>query len=94
MAKIIHERTAADIEGDVVLLIGMWINRFFRVDQWIWALRAMLQMLKELSRQKDSGLNGRSFSGSTIPVRINCRASSRSRLNPRTTFEKTCAYGS
>lgn len=58
MAKIIHERTAADIEGDVVLLIGMWINRFLRVDQWIWALRAMLQMLKELSREEDSGLLG------------------------------------
>lgn len=49
MAKIIGERMAAQIEGDfVVFLIGMKINKLWKVGKWMPTARAMGMMLKEL----------------------------------------------
>ncbi|MEU1710774.1 DUF4188 domain-containing protein [Streptomyces sp. NPDC005706] len=53
-------RTTAAAEGDVVvLLIGMRINRFWAVHQWLPVMLAMFRMLGELARDRDRGLLGR-----------------------------------
>ena len=49
MTEIIAERTTAKIEGDfVVFLIGMRINKLWKVQKWLPVARAMPKMLKEL----------------------------------------------
>ncbi|MEV6106559.1 DUF4188 domain-containing protein [Streptomyces sp. NPDC051940] len=56
-AKPVYERLTADARGDVVVfLIGMRINRFRSVRSWLPAFRAMPRMLRELSRDPESGL--------------------------------------
>ncbi|WP_069815029.1 DUF4188 domain-containing protein [Streptomyces sp. TP-A0874] len=58
-AKPIPGRTTAAAAGEVVVfLVGMRINRFWAVHRWLPVLRAMPPMLKELSRDEDSGLLG------------------------------------
>lgn len=57
MAKIVKQRMAADAEGDfVVFLIGMRINRFWKVWKWWPVFMAMPRMLRELARTPGSGL--------------------------------------
>lgn len=58
-------RVTAAAEGEVVVfLIGMRINRWRAVRHWIPAFAAMSRMLRELSRDKGSGLLGyRLYSG-------------------------------
>uniref|UniRef100_A0AAU2VEJ8 DUF4188 domain-containing protein n=1 Tax=Streptomyces sp. NBC_00003 TaxID=2903608 RepID=A0AAU2VEJ8_9ACTN len=59
MAPKFGGRVTAAAEGDVVVfLIGMRINRWRAVRQWLPVLAAMPRMLKELSRDSDSGLLG------------------------------------
>jgi Domain of unknown function (DUF4188) len=49
----------AEIEGDfVVFLIGMRINRPWKLHKWIPVSLAMAPMLRELSRRKELGLLG------------------------------------
>lgn len=49
MTKIIGERMAAEIEGDfVVFLIGMKINKLWKIGKWLHSAKAMGAMLKEL----------------------------------------------
>ncbi|KJY41987.1 hypothetical protein VR41_09800 [Streptomyces sp. NRRL B-1568] len=64
-APISGRRVTAAAEGDVVVfLIGMRINRWRAVRHWLPVLTAMPRMLKELSRDRDSGLLGhRALSG-------------------------------
>ncbi|MBY8344777.1 DUF4188 domain-containing protein [Streptomyces spinosirectus] len=58
-AKPVLGRTTADTEGDVVvLLIGMRVNRFWAVHQWLPVLLSMFRMLGELARDGDRGLLG------------------------------------
>ncbi|MEU9210367.1 DUF4188 domain-containing protein [Streptomyces sp. NPDC048415] len=58
-AKPIAGRTTAAAEGDaVVLLIGMRINHFWAVHQWVPVLLAMPRMIRELSRDRSRGLLG------------------------------------
>ncbi|MFD4867368.1 DUF4188 domain-containing protein [Streptomyces sp. NPDC058412] len=58
-AKPLPGRTTAAAEGDVVvLLIGMRINRFRAVHQWLPVVLAMPRMLRELARDKSRGLLG------------------------------------
>ncbi|MEU6555404.1 DUF4188 domain-containing protein [Streptomyces sp. NPDC046915] len=58
--RITAGRTTAAAEGDVVvLLIGMRVNRFWAVHQWVPVMRAMLRMLRELERAPERGLLGR-----------------------------------
>ena len=62
MTRVIDKRVTAEIEGDfVVFLIGMRINRFWRVDKWAPVFVAMPRMIKELERAPESGLLGASF---------------------------------
>jgi len=59
-AKPTLGRTTAAVEGDVVvLLIGMRVNHFWAVHQWLPVMLAMFRMLGELARDSDRGLLGR-----------------------------------
>ncbi|MFI0814145.1 DUF4188 domain-containing protein [Streptomyces sp. NPDC021098] len=58
-ADVIEGRMTADAEGEVtVFLIGMRINRFRALRSWWPVFTAMPRMLRELSRDKESGLLG------------------------------------
>jgi hypothetical protein len=59
MTNVIPSRMTHDYDGDlVVFLIGMRINRPWRLDLWLPVFFAMPAMLAELSKDKDSGLLG------------------------------------
>lgn len=56
MAKISKERLTAVPEGDFVLfLIGMRINNWFAIHQWLPVFAAMPKMLKELHINRQLG---------------------------------------
>lgn len=60
-AKPVPGRTTADAEGDVVvLLIGMRVNHFWAVHQWLPVMLSMFRMLGELARDADRGCWGAS----------------------------------
>ena len=65
MVEINAGRTTHSHDGSlVVFLIGMRVNKLSRPDLWLPAFGAMPRMLKELSRDPDSGLLGfRAFLG-------------------------------
>ena len=68
MAKIINERMAAQIEGDfVVFLIGMRINKLWKITKWLPPFLAMPRMIKELEKlpSEDTGFLGHNGIGST-----------------------------
>ena len=51
MVKIVNERVAAHIEGDfVVFLIGMRINKIWKITKWLPPFLAMPRMIKELEK--------------------------------------------
>ena len=53
MAEIIDRRISAKIDGDfVVFLIGMRINKLWKIWQWLPVALAMPRMLKELERTR------------------------------------------
>ena len=59
MQKIIAERMTAEIDGEfVVFLIGMRINRMWKIHKWLPAAMAMPRMLRELQSDPESGLLG------------------------------------
>ncbi len=59
MADVIGQRMTHQHSGElVVFLIGMRINRWWRVDQWLPVFLAMPKMLAELSRDSSSGFLG------------------------------------
>jgi|SRR6185436_7228039 Domain of unknown function (DUF4188) len=59
MTEVISGRMTHDYDGDlVVFLIGMRINKPWRLDLWLPVFTAMPAMLAELSKDKDSGLLG------------------------------------
>jgi hypothetical protein len=59
VAPVIERRVTAAIEGDfVVFLIGLRINRFWKVWKWLPIFLAMPRMLRELERSPESGLLG------------------------------------
>ena len=54
MTKTINRRMTVKLEGDfVVFLIGMRINKFWKIHQWLPVARAMPRMPDEL-RAKNS----------------------------------------
>jgi hypothetical protein len=56
---IVQRRVTAKIDGDfVVFLIGMRINRWWKVHKWLPIAVSMPQMLKELAANPDSGFLG------------------------------------
>ncbi|MFB7511085.1 DUF4188 domain-containing protein [Streptomyces broussonetiae] len=59
-AQPVSGRTTAAAEGDVVvLLIGMRVNHFWAVHQWLPVMLSMFRMLGELARDRSRGLLGR-----------------------------------
>jgi hypothetical protein len=59
VATVVKGRMTADLSGDfVVFLIGMRVNKPWKLHKWIPVARAMTPMLRTLSRQKDLGLLG------------------------------------
>jgi hypothetical protein len=59
MTRILDERVTAHIDGDfVVFLIGMRINKPWKVHKWLPVLRAMPKILKELEAAPESGFLG------------------------------------
>ncbi|MEQ6342043.1 MAG: DUF4188 domain-containing protein [Gammaproteobacteria bacterium] len=62
MSKINTHRMAAQIEGDfVVFLIGMRVNKFWKIHKWLPVAMAMTPMLKELLSNPESGLLGMQY---------------------------------
>ena len=71
MAETINERMTVNIEGDfVVFIIGMRINRFWKIHKWMPVAKAMAMMLQELSRKPESGFLGFQSYGGIPPVTI------------------------
>ncbi len=59
MKQIIPERMTVEMGGDfVVFLIGMRINKIWKVHQWLPVFLAMPRMIKELKANPDSGFLG------------------------------------
>lgn len=59
MAKVVRQRVTADIEGDfVVFLIGMRVNKVWKIHKWLPVFAAMPKMLAELAKNPDSGFLG------------------------------------
>ena len=59
MSKIFDQRMTAKIDGDfVVFLIGMRINKPWKVHKWWPVFMAMPRMLKELEKNPEIGLLG------------------------------------
>ena len=67
MASVIAERMSAKVDGEfVVFLIGMRINKPWRVHKWLPVFLAMPKMLKELKSNPASGLLGVESAGLTL----------------------------
>ena len=61
----------ANIEGDfVVFLIGMRINRLWKLHKWLPVAKAMPKMIKELSMKPESGFLGFQLFGGIPPVMV------------------------
>ena len=59
MTQITPHRMTATIDGDfVVFLIGMRINKPWKVHKWLPVFLAMPRMLKELGQRPESGFLG------------------------------------
>jgi hypothetical protein len=59
MGDVMEGRHTAAYDGElVVFLIGMRVNSLLKVREWLPVARAMGPMLRELSKDKDSGLLG------------------------------------
>src|SRR3954463_3600148 len=69
MSNTINQRMTAKLEGDfVVFLIGMRINRLWKLHKWIPVASAMPKMIKELSQKPESGFLGFQILGGIPPV--------------------------
>lgn len=59
MTRVVPKRVTARIEGDfVVFLIGMRINKPWKIHKWLPTLRAMFAMIAELEDHPESGFLG------------------------------------
>ena len=71
MPKTINQRMTVNLEGDfVVFLIGMRINRLWKIHKWLPVASAMPKMLKELSQKPESGFLGFQILGGIPPVTL------------------------
>jgi fumigallin biosynthesis monooxygenase-like protein len=59
MANVIVDRMTAQVDGEIVVfLIGMRINRFWKIHKWLPVALAMPRMLRELKGDPLSGFLG------------------------------------
>ncbi len=69
MAKTIPQRMAAHLDGEfVVFLIGMRINKPWKIHKWLPVLLAMPRMIRELERDSESGFLGHNGIGGKVIV--------------------------
>jgi hypothetical protein len=69
VAKIIDFRMTAEMEGEfVVFLIGMRINKPWKVHRWLPVFLAMPKMVKELEAHPESGFLGYNRPGGVFLV--------------------------
>ena len=62
MARVIANRMTADVDGDfVVFLIGMRINKPWKIHKWLPVFLAMPKMIRELEQRPESGFLGHIF---------------------------------
>ena len=67
MVTTIDKRMAAEMEGEfVVFLIGMRINKPWKLHKWLPVFFAMPRMIKELEAHPESGFLGHSGLGKII----------------------------
>ncbi|MCB1640081.1 MAG: DUF4188 domain-containing protein [Thiothrix sp.] len=67
MKKIYQQRMTAEMDGDFVLfLIGMRVNKPWKIHKWFPVFRAMPRMLKELDANPELGCLGHSSLGPVI----------------------------
>jgi hypothetical protein len=67
MSRIIPERMTAEIDGEfVVFLIGMRINKPWKIHKWLPVFLAMPRMLRELKAHPEVGFLGSMSAGMTI----------------------------
>lgn len=67
MAKVYAQRMSAEMDGEfVVFLIGMRVNKPWKIHKWLPVFLAMPRMLKELSADPASGFLGYEQSLTTI----------------------------
>lgn len=67
MTKVIPNRMSVDVPGDfVVFLIGMRINKPWKVHRWLPVFLAMPKMLREVAAKPDSGFLGHIFGSKVI----------------------------
>jgi len=59
MAQIVSERVTAKIDSEIVVfIIGMRINKLWKLHKWLPVALAMQRMLRELHTDPDSGFLG------------------------------------
>ncbi len=59
MAKIYKGRMTADLEGEfVIFIIGMHVNKPWKVQKWLPVFLSMPRMLRALTTHPDVGLLG------------------------------------
>ena len=59
MARVIEQRMAARMDGEfVVFLIGMRINKPWKLHKWLPVVQAMPRMIRELEARPESGFLG------------------------------------
>ena len=67
MASVIDRRVTAAIDGDfVVFLIGMRVNKPWKLHKWLPVFQAMPKMIKELEARPASGFLGHIMSFGVI----------------------------
>ena len=67
MASVIDKRMSAEMDGEfVVFLIGMRINKPWKLHKWIPMISTMPRMLKELDAHPECGCLGHSGLGKVI----------------------------
>ena len=67
MARIVPERMTAAIDGEfVVFLIGMRVNKPWKIHKWLPVFLAMPKMLRELKAHPEAGFLGSMSAGSVI----------------------------
>ena len=59
MTSVLARRMTAEVDGEfVVFVIGMRVNRWWKLHKWLPVTRAMPRMLRELQADPESGLLG------------------------------------
>jgi len=67
MAQVIGSRMSVEMEGEfVVFLIGMRVNKPWKLHKWLPVFLAMPKMLKELEAHPESGCLGHTGLGRVI----------------------------